>query len=201
MSSVIPRPVRCRVRRRERFFAAPAHAFHGPPPGRATPNRPAGCRQSRPYLVQHRGGAGPDRRTTASGLPGPAAARGRYTQARRRPNPSYADGAKACPQRRRKHGTGRTFGKSGPPVRRTRPPPVRANQSNTLLFPNISNPVHRTGNCSKTGTRVKTTYSLRNPTGRKSPDVSRRDVFDLCRLLRLRPEEAEQFLINYLRPG
>ena len=38
------------------FFAAPAHAFHGPPPGRATQGQPVGRRQSRPHLVQRRVG-------------------------------------------------------------------------------------------------------------------------------------------------
>ena len=197
-----PRPVRCRVRQRGHFFCGPSPCFPRPAtrPCNSEPTRQLPLEPPTPRPAPRRG-TGPDRRATAPGPPGPAAARGRYTQARRRPNPSCAGDARACPQRRRKHGTGRTFGKSGPPVRRTRPPPVPANQSNTLSFPNISNPVHRTGNCSKTGTRVKTTYSLRNPTGRKSPDVSRRDVFDLCRPLRLRPEEAEQLRINYLRSG
>ena len=51
------RPAPYRVRRRERFFfAAPAHAFHGPPHGRATQGRPAGRHQSRPHIIQRRVG-------------------------------------------------------------------------------------------------------------------------------------------------
>ena len=115
------------------LFCGPSPCFPRPAarpcdsgPARRPPPKPPAPRPA------SRRAAGPGRRATAPGPPGPAAARVRRTRARPRPNPSCAGEARACLQRRRKHGTGRPPGKSGPPVRRKRPPRAPANRSNTL---------------------------------------------------------------------